>query len=349
MLTRRGKIAIGILTAAIVVGTAVAVLALTGIGKHIPGIKNLTGGHEEQAKPAKCLSGARPSSGTVPDRPALAIKIENLPEARPQAGLGRADIVYEEPVEGGITRFIAIFQCEDAKRVGPVRSARLTDPPILLQFGQDTLFGFAGAAGPVRKAVDKSGLHDLSYDRPDSASAYERDSTHPAPHNLYTSTGALYRASHVQDSRPRQVFHYGGHVYRKAKDATTVHLDFSASADVFWRWSAKHKHWLRFHGTVPHTLEGGEQVSASNVVVMLVSLRDTGIVDAAGNPSPEVQTVGEGRAFVFRDGRMILGRWLRRSSTGVIKLTDPKNHPIQLQHGRTWVELFPKDRPVEAS
>ena len=347
-LTRRGKIVIALLTTALVLGTAVAVLALTGIAKHIPGIKNIAGAHDE-SKPARCLSGKRPSSGKVPDRPALAIKIENLPEARPQAGLDKADIVYEEPVEGGITRFIALFQCEDAKRVGPVRSARLTDPPILLQFGKDTLFGFAGAAGPVRKAVDKSGLHDLGYDRAPASSAYARDPNRSAPHNLYTSTSALYKAAHVKDSRPRQVFHYGSSIFRRAKDVSVVHLDFSGSADVFWHWSAKHKDWLRFHGTVPHTLEGGVQVSAANVVVMLVSLRDTGIVDAAGNPSPEVQTVGDGRAFVFRDGKMIVGRWQRTSPHSVVKFTDQKNHPIQMEHGRTWVELFPKDKQVETS
>ena len=257
--------------------------------------------------------------------------------------------MYEEPVEGGITRFIAVFQCEDAKRVGPVRSARLTDPPILLQFGKDTLFGFAGAAGRVEKAVDRSGVHNLSYDQPKSASAYVRDPNRPEPHNLYTSTKALYAAGHVKDAPPRQVFRYGDHIFRKAKAVTTVHLDFSGTADVFWHWNPKGRDWLRFHGTVPHMLEGGVQVSASNVVVMVVSLRNTGIVDAAGNPSPEVETVGEGRAFVFRDGKMIEGRWLRKSRTGVIELVDPRNNPIQLRRGRTWVELLPKNIPVQAS
>ena len=343
-LTRRGKIVIGALTAVLVLGTAVAVLALTGMAKHIPGIKNIAGGKETDARPSKCLTG----TGKAPDRPALAIKIENLPEARPQAGLNRADIVYEEPVEGGITRFIAVFQCQDAKRVGPVRSARFTDPPILLQFGKDTLFGFAGAAGPVRKAVDKAGLHDLSYDRPDSASAYMRDPNRSAPHNLYTNTRALYEGGDVSDARPRHVFNYGK-ISGRAKGVNVVHLDFSATADVFWHWSAKHEDWLRFHGTVPHTLEGGVQVSAANVVVMLVTMRDTGLVDAAGNPSPEAETLGHGKAFVFRDGKMIVGRWLRKSPDSVIRFTDKKNHTIRLERGRTWVELFPKDKAIETS
>ena len=348
-LTRRGKLVAAIITTVIVLGSAVAVLALTGVGKHIPGLRNLTGGSDEQSKPRLCLTGRRAPSGQAPDRPALAIKVENLPEARPQAGLDKADIVYEEPVEGGITRFIVIFYCQGAKRVGPVRSARLTDPPILLQFGKETLFGYAGGAGKTLAAIKQSGLHDLRYNIPVAESAFVRDPNRTAPHNLYTSTAALYKAAHVKGSPPRPVFHYGSHLFRKAKAVTTIHLDFSSSSDVFWRYKADKKEYLRFHGSVPHTLEGGVQVSATNVVVMLVSLRDTGIVDAAGNPSPEVESVGEGRAFVFRDGKMIEGRWMRRSRNGVIKLVDPKNKPIQLARGRTWVELLPKDIPVQAT
>ena len=341
-LTKRGKVLIAILTAVLVLGTAVAVLALTGIGKHIPGLRNLTGG----SAPERCLDGTVPKGGHVPDRPALAIKVENLPEARPQAGLDKADLVYEEQVEGGITRFIVVFQCQNAKRLGPVRSARLTDPPILLQFGKDTLFGFAGAAGKVRKAVDASGVHDLGYDRPQSASAYERDPNRSEPHNLYTNTGALYRAAHLKDHGPRQVFQFGD-ISSKARRVSTIHLDFSPSADVFWHWSAQHKAWLRFHGTVPHTLEGGVQVSATNVVVMHVVMKDTGLVDAAGNPSPEAETVGKGKAFVFRDGKMIKGRWGRKSPEDVIQFVDRTGQSIDLQPGRTWVELVPTTVPVE--
>jgi Protein of unknown function (DUF3048) N-terminal domain/Protein of unknown function (DUF3048) C-terminal domain len=342
-LTKRGKVLIGILTAAIVLGSAVAVLALTGVAKHIPVLRSLTGGNTHHAR---CLTGKLPSHGDAPDRPALAIKVENLPEARPQAGLDKADIVYEEPVEGGITRFIVVFYCQDAARVGPVRSARFTDPPILLQLGRETLFGFAGAAPRVDKAVEKSGVQDLSFDRPAAAGAYHRDDNRLAPHNLYTSTNALYRAGAVKKGRPRQVFHFG-HESLKGKPAPTAHLDFSGSADVFWRYKPKRGAYVRFHGTEPHELESGAQVSATNVVVLSVSLRDTGIVDAAGNPSPEAETVGSGRAFVFRGGRMIAAQWSRKSENAVIHLLDRNGDPIRLARGRTWVELLPKDIAVQ--
>jgi hypothetical protein len=181
---------------------------------------------------------------------------------------------------------------------------------------------------------------------PAAEKAYVRDANRPEPHNLYTSTNALYAAAHLQHgSLPRQVFRYGDESL-KGRPAPTAHLDFSSSSDVFWRYDAKRHAYLRFHGTVPHVLEGGEQVSATNVVVLSVSLRDTGIVDAAGNPSPEVESVGQGRAFVFRDGRMYAGQWMRKGQNAVIQLLDRKGNPIRFRRGRTWVELLPKGIPV---
>ncbi|MEA2591124.1 MAG: hypothetical protein QOD62_955, partial [Actinomycetota bacterium] len=98
------------------------------------------------AAPAVCpLTGKTPPNGSVPNRPALAIKMENSPESRPPTGLDTADIVYEEAVEGGITRFVVVYQCQDAARVEPVRSARLEDVDILSQFGKP-LFGDAGGS-----------------------------------------------------------------------------------------------------------------------------------------------------------------------------------------------------------
>src|SRR5919204_2816874 len=161
---------IGVLTTAMVLGTTVAVLAVTGVAKHIPVLRTIAGGKPEHR--VRCLTGKLPAHGSAPDRPALAIKVENLPEARPQAGLDNADIVYEEPVEGGITRFIVVYQCHDAKRVGPVRSARFTDLDILPQYGTQTLFGYAGGAPQVEQRVQDSGLVDLGFQQPKAAQAF---------------------------------------------------------------------------------------------------------------------------------------------------------------------------------
>ena len=342
-LTTRGKWAVGVGGAVVAVGATLGILKITGTTPDIPIVKDIVGDDEP---PAKCINGALPEDG-APDRPALAIKVENLPEARPQAGLDRADMVYEEPVEGGITRFIAIYQCLDANRVGPVRSARLTDPPILIQFGKQTLFGYAGGVPRVERAVADTGLHDVNYEAPAAVSAYTRDPRRDAPHNLYTSTQALYKAGHTDNGRPSPIFRYGPGIFPKARNVRSIHLDFSPSADVFWRWNPKKQMYLRFHGDEPHMLEGDVQVSAANVVVLVVHLKDSGIVDVAGNPSPEVEAVGSGKCLVLRGGRMVVGKWVRNSEKELTRILDPSGHPIRLHPGRTWVELFPNTRPFE--
>jgi hypothetical protein len=139
----------------------------------------------------------------VPHRAALAIKVENHPDARPQAGLNDTDIVVEEPVEGGYTRFIAIFQCGDSDRVGPVRSGRTTDPDYLRQLGP-TLFAYAGAVGQIEREVPEVGLTDVNYEV--ATGAYQRDETREAPHNVYTTTAALWKAGKTKVGAPEPMF-----------------------------------------------------------------------------------------------------------------------------------------------
>jgi hypothetical protein len=318
----------------VVVAGAIGALAITG--HHVPIVDRLIG------KPDTCpLTGAKPKSGSVPDRPALAIKVENLPEARPQAGLQFADVIYEEPVEGGITRFIVLYQCHDAKRVGPVRSARFTDLDILPQYGTQTLFGYAGGAPKVEQRVQQSGLVDLGFQQPKAAHAFVRDPNRSAPHNLYTSTEALYRAGGTGGGLPAKVLSFSSKVPSTATPASKVNLDFSGSANVFWTYKKSQDLWVRSYDTGPADLEGGRSIVARNVVVQIVKLKNTGIVDAAGNPSPEVIATGTGACWVFRDGRVIRGTWTRPTLADLTTYRDASGNAISLAPGTTWIELLP--------
>ena len=354
-MTRRGKVLAATITTVVVAVGAVGTLALTGNAAKIPLINKIPGisqlANDKPAKPPTCpLTGVAPHHA-VPDRPALAVKVENLPEARPQAGLERADVIYEEPVEGGITRFIVVYQCQDAKRIGPVRSARLTDPDVLVQFGTSTLFGYAGGVPRVEKAVADRGLHDVNYDVKAAidAKAYERDPDRSEPHNLYTSTGALYKAGHEQGGTPGPVFTYRRKPPAGSKTARTVHMDWSATANMYWTWNPHRNVWLRSYDTGPALLEGDRQIAATNVVVEVVKLKDTGIVDVIGTPSPEAETVGTGKAYVFRDGRVVEGTWKRPSIHALTRFYDASGKRIPLAPGNTWVELLPDTVPVEIS
>lgn len=351
--TRRGRVAVGALVTVLLAVAGVGVLALTGKGdevlRRIPIFGKGLAGEQvplpATAPPVCPLTGEVRTEG-VPERQALAVKVENLPQARPQAGLAEADIVYEEPVEGGITRFIAVFHCGDAERVGPVRSARHTDVGVLLQYGTQTLFGFAGGAPPVERAIADAGFGNVSFEEPAALDAYERDPAREAPHDLYTSTTALFEAGEA-GALPAAQFTYRKKAPARGESVQTVHLDWSPSADVFWRFHRTQDLWLRSHGDEAHLLEGEVQVSADNVVVQVVQIRETGVVDAAGNRSPEAVTVGSGEALVFRDGRVFRGTWERPNESDLTTFLDERGRVIPLAPGTTWVELFPSDRPIE--
>lgn len=350
-LTRRGRITLGLFILLVLIAGGIgAVMALGGAGTgpsaggQSPGGSN---GQTASPPPPVCpLSGLNPKA-TVPSRPALAIKVENLPAARPQTGLSWADIVYEEPVEGGITRFIAIYQCQNASRVEPVRSGRLTDVNILVQYGRP-LFAYAGGKPRVIQAVRKAGIIDINYNVRQVAGAYHRDANRTAPHNLYTSTKELYAAAKglFGPGPPDPVFTYSAAAPDGAVRARKVHLPFSYASDVFWKWSKTKKVWLRFHGTVPHVSSDGTQFSAKNVVVQVVKTELTDVTDANGVRSPLVISVGTGKAYVFRDGKVIKGTWERKSAGDLTKFLDANGDEIPLSPGNTWVELLPQGIPV---
>ncbi|MCI0634125.1 MAG: DUF3048 domain-containing protein [Actinobacteria bacterium] len=350
-LSRRGKIVAASASAAVVMAGALGYFAffpeqapafvrntLDAVG--VPGF----GPESGPPLPTCPLTGEEVAGGRVPDRPALAIKVENHPEARPQAALNDADIVVEEPVEGGYTRFIAIFHCGDAARVGPVRSGRTTDPDFLRQLGP-AVFGYAGGVSVVKREVPAVGLVDVNYLI--AVHAYTRDPAQSAPHDLYTTTAALWKAARSREGAPAALFSYSSEWEGKARRVRGVHLPYSSVSDVVWTWKGGKGVWVRSQGEEAHTLEGGEQVSAANVVIQVVDVTDGNIVDPAGNASPEVELTGRGRAYVLRDGTLIVGRWERASLDDVTTFVTKDGTEIELAPGRTWVQLLPSWIEVE--
>jgi hypothetical protein len=126
----------------------------------------------------------------------------------------------------------------------------------------------------------------------------------------------------------------------------SIHLPFSGVSDVFWRWSGTKKAYLRSHGSEPHTYSDGTQVAAVNVVVQVSKIVLTNITDVAGAPSPEVVATGQGKAYILRGGRMIIGTWKRPSLKDLTKYYDAQGNEVSLLPGNTWVELFPNTLPV---
>jgi len=294
--------------------------------------------------PPTCpLTGTPPPGGTVPDRPALALKVENLPASRPPTGLKAADIVYEEPVEEGITRFIVIYQCRDATVVEPVRSARLVDPDVLAQFGRP-LFAYAGGIGPTLDKVRRSNVVDLSFLY--ELRGYHRDPSRSAPHNLIGNTADLYARGGVHGGRPQPIF-----TYTTAPDpggpGSSVHVPFSGYSDVTWQWNPTAHRYERGYAGVPALESDGSRIGAVNVIVQLVRVTPSPYVeDPTGSHQNYVTVTGTGPVLVCRTGSCVGGTWQRPTLSSITTYIDTAGHQISLSPGPTWIELAPSGTAV---
>jgi hypothetical protein len=286
------------------------------------------------------LTDREPRNEDALDRPALAVKIENNPVAYPLSGLEDAEVVYEELVEGGITRFMALYHCTDARQAGPVRSARMVDPAIMKPY--TSILAFAGANDIVQEALDAAELVELT----EGSSGFERVPREgiTSEHTLYVDTRAARREGQKEFAdAPPEAFTFGS-VSEGAKRARSVTIEFSAATTVRYDWSGDK--WIRFDGDQALSNAAGEQIAVDNVVVEehdIVLSQE--IVDTAGNPSVEISDeTGSGRAVLFRDGRAIPGTWTRESADEVAIFETKDGEVMEFKRGTTWIELVPSQR-----
>lgn len=314
----------------------------------------------QEEEPTLCpLTGVEAADGVDVDRPALAVKIDNAPPARPQAGLDAADIVYEEISEGGLTRFLTVFHCNDSGDVGPVRSARTVDPDILQEFG-NALFGFSGANSQVLDKISKSEfVGDLKQGSSDGA--YARAADRKAPYNLMTSTEKLRSEDAASDveGAPKTGLKFNAEVLNAPAPAAsgapaapaapagnTVSFSFSNSNVVKYTYDGGSKTYLRSHGDTPHNLANGKQVSAVNVVIQKVKIVPGTVKDASGSPTQDTTVIGTGEATVLRGGTAITGKWSRASLNDNTTFTDAAGAAIEFAPGTTFIHLVPQERPI---
>jgi hypothetical protein len=290
---------------------------------------------------ARCpLSGTPAPGGKVPERVALAVKIGNNPAARPQSGLDHADIVFEEPIEGAITRLIAVFQCQGAKLVGPIRSTRWIDVQDLSQI-HPAAFAFAGGINPDRHLVASSNLIDLDFFRYYHPTFF-RSSSRPAPNNLYSTTKALWGLVKVHRA-PSPIFTYSSKPPPSGTAVTGARLVWSSIMEVTWKWDASAKRWVRYYGSTINRDADGNAVDTSNVLVLRVTTsKGPYVEDSEGAHGVHSHTVGSGSAVLLRNGRAYQAHWSRSSIDEPWRITDAKTHNVlTLAPGRTWVELLP--------
>ncbi|MGK5170485.1 DUF3048 domain-containing protein [Geodermatophilus sp. CPCC 205761] len=290
--------------------------------------------------PAWPLTGV--PADAVPDRPALAVKIENSVAARPQTGLDGADVVWEQVVEGGITRFVAVYHSALPPDVGPVRSIRPMDPAIAAPLGG--LLAFSGGVPSYITAARDAGLQVLSQDT--GADGFSRTSTRSAPHNVYAVPQTLVdQADAAHRAAPGVQFHHaaGGPPTAVAtgRPATSLDLTLSGVSHPRWAWSAADGRWLRSEGSAPAVEADGRRMGAANVVVLRVDVVATEARDPAGNPVPETILTGTGRALVASGGHAVEATWSKPGTGDRVSLTGADGDPVTLAPGTTWIELVP--------
>lgn len=295
------------------------------------------------------LTGLPVVDPAVAARPALVVKIDNgQPRSgqggRPQAGINDADVLFEEMVEGSVTRFAAVFHSTDVDPVGPVRSARTTD--LLLTASLNApLFAWSGANPEVAAQVVAAPLVDVGAGA--VPSAYHRDPRRPAPYNLFSATPVLRSAAPAEPRPPPPLFTYrpAGTPPDGGRPVATVNIVFGdgpGSAPVDWTWDGTG--WARAQRGDAHVDANGVVVSPPNVVIRFAPYIEVACCDVAGFPLVEPQLVGEGDVWILTGGVLIEGRWSQPSLEVPATYTDEAGDPIRLTPGRTWVAIVDPGR-----
>jgi len=264
--------------------------------------------------------------------PVIAVKIDNIVYARPQTGLGAADIVYVIPVEGGLTRFMAIFSSHIPPVIGPVRSAREDDLQLLAQFGRPA-FAWSGAQTHLVPRVEQSRIVDLYANL---VGGYYRDNQRIAPYNLYARGPAL-----LAEARGASIAHGIGFLFGPApaggQPAASETVAYGAATFRF-TWSPSAGRWLvSMDGSPGMTTDSG-QLSAATVVIQHVVV-GTSLFLEYGSPPPYAYTVGAGSALVLRDGRAYQAHWSRPAPDGGTTFTTAAGQAMTFAPGPVWVVL----------
>ena len=301
----------------------------------------------KQAAPVPVVAARWPLTGiAAPDvvvRPALAVKIENVKEVRPQTGLDQADMVWEQVVEGGLTRFVVVFHSQVPDQVGPIRSVRPMDPAIAAPM--HGLIAFSGGQAGFISALSAAGLQTISQDG--GGSGFARSGVRAAPHNLFgTPTTFWNQADAGHKAAPPGQFHFArtadqATATTAGKPASSVSLQLSGASQPGWSWNAPDSTWLRSEAGTPATAASGSRLAATNVIALRVQLVDTGTVDVAGNPVPETKLVGSGEALVATGAKTIAATWTKTATDVPLTLATADGKDVQLAPGKTWIELVP--------
>lgn len=333
-LNRKQLIMLGVALVFVIGGVG---YAITSMSKEQPIVENSS--VEPPEEPPQPTTIASRMTGVqvafeLNELPVTGVMIENSPDARPQAGLRQADLVYEAIAEGGITRFLALYQESKPEHIGPVRSAR----PYYLDFLKpyDGAIVHAGGSAVALAQIRNEKFKDIDHGA--NGSTFTRVSNRFAPHNLYTSRDRLLEA---HERRGYMTSKYTGLARKEADSpaetptASTIDMNISSPLyAVHYDYDPVSNSYNRVLGGKPHTDErSGKQIKPKVVVALVMSFSQKGIYSVYG-------TAGSGTAFVFQDGIAVKGIWEKDGRSDQLVLKDDKGAVLPLNPGQTWITLI---------
>ncbi len=293
----------------------------------------------EDTRPRSLLDGLPVDDAELLDRRVIAIKIDNHPNARPQSGIQEADAVAELRVEGGLTRFMALFHESDSSYVGPIRSGRPSDAKFFRPLA-GVLF-ISGAQPWVQRGINAADVP--FFVEPPSMF---RISGRRAPHNLYGKTEDLRLFAderELPDEAPATGLWEFGELPAAAEMAAETTVRFSRETAITWTWSGTE--WER-------TLNGGpsewraeddttETITADTLVMIVGRFFTDRPSSGSGSAVPSTDTIGEGDLWVFGAGTVVQGRWARENAEDPFTFTTVDGDPLSVPPGRPWISIVP--------
>ena len=265
-------------------------------------------------------------TGDAPSHPVIVTKVDNTSSSAPQVGLGAADMVVEELVEGGYTRLAAFYYSKVPDNIGPVRSMRASDIGIV---PEGATVVTSGAAPVTIKRVNGAGIPWIT----EGAAGVYRENSRSAPYNLFARLDDIAKRLEAEEEPPPYLPWGTEADLPKGGKASTLTANFGAHSTT---WAFQRG---RYVNTDSYAAPG-DQFPADSVLVLRVRVGDAGYSDPAGYPVPETKFEGKGAALLFHGGRVVRGTWTKDGLTGAIELAT-KDGELTVPAGRVWVELVP--------
>lgn len=268
----------------------------------------------------------------------VGVMIDNKFEARPQSGVSYAGLVFEAPVEGGITRFLAVYTTDEAiKKIGPVRSIRPYYIDWASEFG--AIMAHIGGS-PEALGIISSDADFIKRNIDGDGNYFWRSTDRIAPHNAYTSSKLLDDARNKK--LQNQDLQFDAWEFKddsflsERGDAKTIAMQFSNEATYNPAWeytSEKNEYRRKVDGDYAKD-DDGRLILAKNIAVV-----ETDIVIVDEVSRRKITTLGGGNAEIFQDGKKIEAKWEKKDSASRLNFFDLNGKPIQFNRGTTWVEV----------